>query len=73
MTDPGGMGALFGGLMEKSDPGAVIEASIGFDFRRFYGEQSLVDAMWTGLLERIGRNRGFFRFLAASPSWGTPS
>ena len=55
---------MFGGLVDEVNPTDLIRASIYFDFRCLEGEPSLVDALRKDLLKRIGKNRGFLRFMA---------
>ncbi len=55
---------LFRGLVQRADPRDLIRASIYFDFRCLYGDGSLVDRMWRDLIEHVGDNRAFLRFLA---------
>ena len=71
---------LFGELVSRADPQDLIKASIYFDFRCLHGDRSLVERMWRDLLDRVGDNRSFLRFMAGegavyggspvnSPAW----
>ena len=54
----------FSGYLRVADEEAVLRAAIYFDFRRLYGEESLVSALWEHLLDHIDHSRGFLRHLA---------
>jgi len=62
----------FAGFIAATDEHALISASILFDFRCLYGEPSLVDALWSGLLRDMRNNKGFLRHLALQALEGTP-
>ena len=62
----------FAGYLAVADEEALLRASIYFDFRCLWGEDSLVSGLWDDLLANMEHNRGFLRYLCGSLLEGRP-
>lgn len=56
----------YGNWIAAALPGALLNATIFFDFRPLYGREELANALREWLLRRIKDNPGFLRAMAAS-------
>ncbi len=54
---------LFHSIVLNPEPEALLKASTYFDFRALYGQEKFIDELWEGLLQVIGNNKSFLRFL----------
>ncbi len=54
----------FAGWIQRPDPNALLNATIFFDFRPLYGEESLAERLREWLLQAVADNTPFLRHMA---------
>ncbi|MCR9249619.1 MAG: DUF294 nucleotidyltransferase-like domain-containing protein [bacterium] len=64
--------SYFTDWISSPDPQAVMHATIFFDYRRVYGDQSLVDELNSHISESIQENEIFLNFLAQNALQNPP-